>query len=100
MQAKTIFERLKNGEIISPTDNEAYKMREASFVTKKLLVKMNNASNPVEIRKFLSQITTSEIEESVTVFTPLHINYGKHTKIGKNVFECSGTRHGLRQKND
>lgn len=86
MQAKTIFERLKNGEIISPTDNEAYKMREASFVTKKLLVKMNNASNPVEIRKFLSQITETEIDESVTVFTPLHINYGKHTKIGKNVF--------------
>ena len=24
--------------------------------------------------------------ESLTVFTPLHINYGKHTKIGKNVF--------------
>ncbi|WP_140486010.1 DapH/DapD/GlmU-related protein [Flavobacterium sp. GSA192] len=86
MQAKTIFERLKNGEIISPTDNEAYKMREASFVTKKLLVKMNNASNPVEIRKFLSQITETEIDESVTVFTPLHINYGKHIKIGKNVF--------------
>ena len=86
MQAKTIFERLTNGEIISPTDNEAYKMREASFVTKKLLVKMNNASNPVEIRKFLSQITETEIDESVTVFTPLHINYGKHIKIGKNVF--------------
>nr|WP_315197205.1 sugar O-acetyltransferase [uncultured Flavobacterium sp.] len=86
MQTTTIFERLKNGEIISPTDNEAYKMREASFATKKLLIEMNNSSNPAEIRNFLSQITDSEIDESVTVFTPLHINYGKHTKIGKNVF--------------
>lgn len=86
MQTKNIFERLKNGEIISPTDNEAYKMREASFATKKILIEMNNSSNLAEIRNFLSQITDSEIDESVTVFTPLQINYGKHTKIGKNVF--------------
>lgn len=86
MQTKTIFERLKNGEIISPADKDAYKMREASFATKKLLIEMNNASDPAEIRNFLSQITDSEIDESVTVFTPFHINYGKHTKIGKNVF--------------
>ncbi|MNQ78504.1 putative acetyltransferase [compost metagenome] len=86
MQTKTIFERLKNGEIISPTDKDAYKMREASFATKKLLIEMNNASDPAEIRSLLCQITDSEIDESVTIFTPLHINYGKHTKIGKNVF--------------
>ncbi|QOG04577.1 sugar O-acetyltransferase [Flavobacterium sp. MDT1-60] len=86
MQTTTIFDRLKNGEIISSTDNDAYEMREASFVTKKILVEMNNSSNPAEIRDFLSKITHTKIDESVTVFTPLHINYGKHTKIGKNVF--------------
>ncbi|TDE31390.1 sugar O-acetyltransferase [Flavobacterium ranwuense] len=86
MQTTNIFERLKNGETISANDKEAHKMREASFATKKLLVQMNNSSNPDEIRNFLSQITNNEIDESVTVFTPLHINYGKHTKIGKNVF--------------
>ena len=47
---------------------------------------MNNASEPVEIRQLLSQITGSEIDDSVAVFTPLHINYGKNTRIGKNVF--------------
>jgi acetyltransferase-like isoleucine patch superfamily enzyme len=47
---------------------------------------MNNSSNPKEIRDLLSQITDTEIDESTTVFTPFHINYGKHTKIGKNVF--------------
>ncbi|GAB3219937.1 DapH/DapD/GlmU-related protein [Algoriphagus aestuariicola] len=47
---------------------------------------MNNTSDPAEIRKFLSRITSSEIDESVTVFTPLYINYGKNIKIGKNVF--------------
>lgn len=92
MQTTDIFERLKKGETILPNDPEAYKMREASYNTKKLLVQMNNAIEPGEIRELLSQITGSEIDESVAVFTPLYINYGKHTKIGKNVFinfDCS-----------
>jgi len=83
---KDIFERLQNGETILSNDPDASKMRDASYTTKKLLVQMNNSSDPVEIRNLLSQITGSEIDESVEVFTPLYINYGKHTKIGKNVF--------------
>lgn len=86
MQTTNIFERLKNGETILPNDPEAYKMIEASFATKKLLVRMNSTSDQDEVRNLLSQITDSEIDESTTVFTPLQINYGKHTKIGKNVF--------------
>ena len=86
MQTTDIFERLKKGETISPNDPQAYKMREASYETKKLLVQMNNSTEPKEIINLLSQITGAEIDESVAVFTPLHINYGKHTKIGKNVF--------------
>jgi len=85
-QIKDIFDRLRNGETIPAIDPEAYKLREASFATKKLLVRMNNSSDPAEIRDLLSQITGSEVDESVAVFTPLYINYGKHTKIGKNVF--------------
>lgn len=81
-----IFERLRNGETIPVGDPEAYKMRESSYATKKLLVQMNNSTDPEEIRDLLSQITGTEIDESTIVFTPLYINYGKHTKIGKNVF--------------
>ena len=83
---KDIFERLRTGEVIPPNDPEAYKLREASFATKNLLVLLNNSADPAEIRNLLSQITGSEIDESVAVFTPLYINYGKHTNIGKNVF--------------
>lgn len=86
MNTGDIFERLRNGEIISPNDPDANQMMEASFATKKLLVQMNNATEPEKIRSFLSEITGSQIDISVNVFTPLHINYGKHTKIGKNVF--------------
>jgi acetyltransferase-like isoleucine patch superfamily enzyme len=83
---RDIFERLRNGETIASDDPQAYKMREASYATKKLLVQMNNSADPAEIRTLSSRITNSEIDESVAVFTPLYINYGKNTKIGKNVF--------------
>jgi acetyltransferase-like isoleucine patch superfamily enzyme len=86
MQTTDIFERLRNGETILPNDPEAYKMREASYNTKKLLVQMNSTAEPNEIRSLLSKITGTEIDESVAVFTPLYLNYGKNIKIGKNVF--------------
>ena len=83
---KDIFTRLRDGETIPSGDPEAYKMRDASYATKALLIEMNNASDPATVRRLLSQITGSEIDDSVAIFTPLYINYGKHTKIGKNVF--------------
>jgi acetyltransferase-like isoleucine patch superfamily enzyme len=81
-----IFVQLLDGKTIGSDNPETNKLREASFATKKLLVQMNNSSDPAEIRNLLSLITNTEIDESVAVFTPLYINYGKHTKIGKNVF--------------
>lgn len=86
MDKPDIFKRLISGETISGNDPQANQMREAAYATKKLLIEMNNSSDPAEIRDFLGQITGSEIDESVAVFTPFYINYGKHTKIGKNVF--------------
>ena len=86
MNKNTIFKRLVKGEIISPEDPESYKLKEASYDTKRLLLQMNNTSEPQKIRQFLSQIIDSEIDKSVTIFTPFHINYGKNTQIGKNVF--------------
>jgi acetyltransferase-like isoleucine patch superfamily enzyme len=81
-----IFERLRSGETVQPNDPEAYKMIEASFATKKLLIRMNSTGDPTEVRNLLGQITGTKIDESTTVFTPLYINYGKHIRIGKNVF--------------
>jgi acetyltransferase-like isoleucine patch superfamily enzyme len=86
METIDIFQRLSKGETILPNDPEAYRMREESFITKKILVQLNNSTNPTEIRNLLGQITGEDIDESVDVFTPLHINYGKNIKIGKNVF--------------
>lgn len=84
--SKDVFDRLRAGETVLTNDPEAYKLQEASFATRKILVQMNNSSDAAEIRALLSKITCSELDESVTVFAPLYINYGKNTKIGKNVF--------------
>lgn len=84
--SRDIFSRLRSGEIISADDPQAYKMREASYATKALLLQMNNTPDPETVRSLLSEITGTEIDESVAIFTPLYINYGKHTRIGKNVF--------------
>ena len=67
---KDIFEQLRQGQAVAANNPEAYRLREASFATKKLLVQMNNSSVPAEIRNLLTQITDSKIDESVVVFTP------------------------------
>ncbi len=66
--------------------SDIFEMREASYKTKLLLTQMNSSADAAEIRNLLSQITDSAIDESVAVFTPIYINYGKNTQIGKNVF--------------
>jgi len=81
-----IFERLRNGESVSFSNPQYSKIGQACSDTKKLLLRLNGTAEPNEVRSLLSQITGIEVDESVTVFTPLYINYGKHTKIGKNVF--------------
>ncbi|KAA8473649.1 acetyltransferase-like isoleucine patch superfamily enzyme [Arcticibacter tournemirensis] len=83
---KDVFDRLLAGETISPDDSQVSRLREESYATRKILTQLNSATNPTEIRNLLGQITDRKIDESVAVFTPFQINYGKNTKIGKNVF--------------
>jgi acetyltransferase-like isoleucine patch superfamily enzyme len=83
---KDIFERLREGETISPNDPQGSRLREASYATMQLVQQMNLSSNPEEIRSLLGRITEQEIDASIAVFPPLYINYGKNTSIGKNVF--------------
>ena len=81
-----IFARLRSGESIPFDDPEFHKLRDAAFATRKLLLKLNQSADPEELRALLSQITGREIDASTAIFPPLYVNYGKHTKIGKNVF--------------
>lgn len=81
-----IFQRLLDGEIVPLNDADYFKIGEACNETRKLLVQMNTEADPNEIRKLLSQIIASEVDATSSVFPPFQINYGKNTRIGKNVF--------------
>jgi acetyltransferase-like isoleucine patch superfamily enzyme len=81
-----IFQKLLNGEAVPFNDVNYYKVVEACNETRKLLVRLNSEADPEEIRNLLSEITASDIDASSFIFPPFQINYGKNTKIGKNVF--------------
>jgi acetyltransferase-like isoleucine patch superfamily enzyme len=86
MEANTIFERLLNGEAVPFDDAHYHSIGVACTVTRNLLVKLNQESDLNAIRRLLSEITGSSIDQSTNVFPPFQINYGKNTRIGKNVF--------------
>lgn len=81
-----IFERLRNGETIPFSDPEYNKLRDVCFATRKLLLQLNASVDAEEMRVLLGQITGGEMDKSTAIFPPFYVNYGRHTKIGKNVF--------------
>ena len=86
VQRLDIFQRLLKGEAVPFNDPDYFKIINACNDTRKLLVQLSSASDEEEIRKLLSEITGDEVESTTMVFPPFQINYGKNTKIGKNVF--------------
>ncbi|MFL5745284.1 MAG: sugar O-acetyltransferase [Niastella sp.] len=82
----TIFDHLLKGKTIESNDPLRIELQKASYATIQLTQRLNNSSNPDEIRKILSEITGTMIDGSVSVFPPIYINYGRHLSIGKNVF--------------
>jgi acetyltransferase-like isoleucine patch superfamily enzyme len=85
-QDPDIFQRLLNGEAVPFNDPEYFHIMDACNDTRKLLIQLNNEPDAKEIRKLLSQIIASEVDATTMLFPPFQINYGKNTKIGKNVF--------------
>lgn len=83
---KDIFQRLLAGEAVPFNDPDYFRIPNAFSETRKLLVQLNAASDEEEIRSVIGKITGSEVDTTTMVFPPFQINYGKNTKIGKNVF--------------
>lgn len=86
METNTIFQKLLNGVAVPFNDPDYFKIGTACNETRKLLVQLNNEANLAEIRALLNRITATEIDTTTVIFPPFQINYGKNTKIGKNVF--------------
>ena len=78
------------GGIISHSDPEWADVWVIVNQTIALSAKLNASSSVDEIRSFLSEIWGQTIDPSTTVLAPFSTNFGKHTRIGKNVFVNHG----------
>ncbi len=83
---KDIFERMLAGEPILMDDPEYSRIFEAVSRTMELSVALNASTSIDKIRERLSEVTGQEIDGSTTVFVPFYTNFGRHIRIGKNVF--------------
>lgn len=81
---QNIFQRMLGGGIIRTDEmGEAW---DVVFKAQKLSPALNASATVDEIRERLSEIIEGPIDKSTTVFVPFHTNFGKHIKLGKNVF--------------
>ena len=88
--AHTLFDRMLAGGIIR--NDEMGEAWDLVFRAQRLSPALNASTSVDEMRERLSELIGSPIDKSSTVFVPFHTNFGKHIKIGKNVFinhKCS-----------
>ncbi len=83
-QNMNIFERMLAGGIIR--NDEMGEAWEVVFRAQRLSPSLNNSTTIEETRERLSEIVESKIDKSTTVFIPFYTNFGKHIKLGKNIF--------------
>ncbi|HYW36072.1 MAG TPA: DapH/DapD/GlmU-related protein, partial [Balneolaceae bacterium] len=74
------------GEPVPMDDPEYPKIRKQVNQTMELSNKLNAATEVDEARTYLGEITGEKINENTTVFTPFHTNFGRHIRLGRNVF--------------
>ena len=83
---RDIFDRMKGGEPIRLNDPQYFKVQEVVNRTIALSVSLNTSTNIDQIRQQLSDIIGQKIDGSTVVFAPFYTNFGRFTRIGKNVF--------------
>ncbi|KAA6438336.1 sugar O-acetyltransferase [Dyadobacter flavalbus] len=84
---KTIFDRMKAGELIRMDDPGYEDFSKAVARTIQLCVEMNaGATDTDEVRRRLGEITGRPVDQSTTVFPPFYTNFGHFISLGKNVF--------------
>ncbi|WP_426293318.1 DapH/DapD/GlmU-related protein [Dyadobacter endophyticus] len=82
-----IFARMAAGKIIQKEDRGYDEFGKVVAETIQRCVEMNaNTTGIDDVRKTLSEIIGSPIDELTTVFPPFYTNFGWFIKLGKNVF--------------
>ena len=81
-----IFLRMKAGEPIQLTDPQYPKVLEIISRTMKLSAELNTSTDVGQVRKLLTEITGSQVDETTTVAIPFFTNFGRFITIGKRVY--------------
>lgn len=81
-----IFSRMLAGGLIRTDDPEISKMWDVVSRTLKLSAILNASGNVEQTRRLLSEITGKEIDKSTMIFVPFYTNFGRHIRLGKNIF--------------
>lgn len=85
-QDHAIFQKMLAGGLIRMTEPGMDRVWEFVFRTQRLSPALNASVDIAEMRSRLSEITGREIDPSTVVFVPFFTNFGRHIRLGKNVF--------------
>ncbi len=86
MNKKDIFDSMRSGEVIRLDDARYHKVQAVVERTIQLNSLLNTSSNIEQARKYISEITGTEIDASTIIFVPFYTNFGRFISLGKNVF--------------
>ena len=87
LSVEKIREIMKTGASIEFGSDLLFSFGEYAQQALKITMEMNTKYNPPEkVRELFSKLTAREIDESCFIIPPFHTEFGKNTKIGKNVF--------------
>lgn len=68
------------------SDPEFYKFYDVIHETMAKLQKMNTSvTTPEEVRAVIADITGTEPDDTLTLFPPFYLDFGRNLRIGKNV---------------
>lgn len=81
-----IFRAMLAGGLIRDDDPRMAEAWKIVFRALELVPVLNASTNVDQIRERLSDIIGSQIDKSTVIFIPFYTNFGRHIKIGKNVF--------------
>jgi acetyltransferase-like isoleucine patch superfamily enzyme len=89
---RTIFDRMKAGELFRLDDPEYHKVQAIVDRTIRLSAILNTSTDVDAVRQCLGDITGLAIDASTTIFPPFYTNFGRFIQFGKGVFvnhDCS-----------
>ena len=93
MELDDLLEALNAGETITGDSPLHEVMHRTSQDALRITGELNGGYHePAQVRELLASLIGGPVDESVTVFPPLHSDFGKNITLGKRIFINSGCR--------